>query len=88
MEQVPGSRWIPRILVFPRNEMKLFVRGLKTRKGRQDSKFGFGIYDDSITGEAHIVQERGDKHRRFRDYSDHLLEKSVVSLRQFLQQSK
>ena len=56
--------------------MSDFIESCKTVQGNPDRMFGFGFNDG-----RKIVQTRGDQNREFRDYTDHLLEKSVEKIR-------
>ena len=71
--------WAPVILVFSRAEMRIFLRGVKTRQGKPDRMFGFGFDDMSA-----IFQTRGDRHRRHHDFSEHLLHMKITDLKSFL----
>lgn len=59
--------------------MRQFLRGVKTVSGEPDKMFGFGFDDPNA-----MYQTRGDPHRRFLEFSDHLLERRVGALRRFL----
>jgi len=74
-----GSWWVPQILLFSQAEMRRFLRGVRTVAGKPDRMFGVGFNDPS-----EAVQTRGDSKRRYRDFSDHLLSKSLSGLRKFL----
>lgn len=72
------SWWAPVILVFSQREMRGFLRRVKTRRGTRDRMFGFGFDDGSA-----VFQTRGDQHRRYRDYSTHLLKRKVSEIKAF-----
>jgi len=55
-------------LLFTLAEMNQLMSSCRTVGGTPDRMFGFGFDSD-----ARIVQTRGDQHRRFVDYTDHLL---------------
>ncbi len=55
-------------LLFTFTEMRKMISSCRTVGGSPDGMFGFGFDSD-----ARIVQTRGDQHRRFIDYTDHLL---------------
>ncbi len=74
-----GTWWAPQILLFSQVEMRRFLREVRTVAGKPDPMFGFGFNDP---GEA--LQTRGDPARRHRDFSDHLLPRSLSRLRNFL----
>jgi hypothetical protein len=74
-----GTWWAPQILLFSQAEMRRFLRGVRTVAGKPDRMFGFGFNDPS-----EAVQTRGDAARRYRDFSDHLLPRSLSRLRKFL----
>ena len=75
-----GTWWAPQILLFSQTEMRRFLRGVRTVRGKKrDSFFGF-VFNQA--GDA--VQERGDSKRRFRDFSKHLLSRRVAKLSRFL----
>ena len=74
-----GGWWAPQILLFTQREMRLFMRSVRTVKGKPDRMFGFG-FDEP----RHVYQTRGDKNRRGHDYSPHVLERRVGMLRSFL----
>lgn len=74
-----GGWWAPQILLFTQGEMRRFLRGVRTVAGKPDRMFGFG-FDEP----RRVYQTRGDRHRRGRDYSAHLLERRVGMLRRFL----
>jgi len=73
------SWWSQLILVFSHEEMSRFLASVKTVRGKRDKMFGFGFDTPS-----RIEQTRGDQLRRFKDYTDHLLEQRVAMLRDFL----
>ena len=74
-----GTWWAPQILVFTQNEMKQFLRTVRTVGGKRDAMFGFGF--DSP---GHAFQTRGDSARRYRDFSKHLLPRRLAMLRKFV----
>ena len=74
-----GTWWAPQILLFSQAEMRRFLRGVRTVAGKPDRMFGFGFNDPS-----EAVQTRGDSARRHRDFSDHLLPRSLDRLRKFV----
>ncbi len=74
-----GTWWAPQILVFSQPEMRRFLRSVKTVAGKRDRMFGFGF---NKPDEA--VQLRGDRYRRHRDFSQHLLGHRVGILRRFI----
>ncbi len=74
-----GSWWAPVIIVFSQREMRRFLRTVKTRGGHRDKMFGFGFNDPGL-----IIQTRGDRNRRYRDYSSHLLKRKVREIKAFL----
>ena len=68
-----GIRWYRDCtLLFTQEEMRRFMSKCLTRGGKPDRMFAFGFDDD-----RKVVQTRGDKHRRFRDYTRFLLSKRV-----------
>lgn len=77
-----GRRWYKDCtLLFTQNEMKKFMSSCRTRGGKLDRMFGFG-FDD----ERKVVQTRGDKDRRFKNYSRYLLSNRISRLRAALSQ--
>jgi hypothetical protein len=74
-----GTWWAPQIMLFSQGEMRKFLAGVETVGGKADKMFGFG-FDEP--GEAY--QTRGDRQRRFREFSGHLLERRVEALVSFL----
>jgi hypothetical protein len=75
-----GTWCVPQILLFSQKEMRRFLGSVRTVRGdKRDSFFGFGL-----NRLGHAVQERGDSKRRSRDFSKHLLPRSVVKLSTFL----
>ena len=74
-----SSWWSPVILLFAHDEMRTFLESIRTRAGNPDRMFGFG-FDD----EKHIFQTRGDSERLHAELSQHLLQRKVGSLREFL----
>ena len=74
-----GGWWTPLILLFTQGEMRRFLRSVRTVAGKPDQMFGFG-FDEP----RHVYQTRGDRRRRGRDYSMHLLEQRVGMLRSSL----
>ncbi len=73
------SWWSPIILLFTYEEMRSFVATVKTVGGKRDKMFGFGF-----SGPDRVIQIRGDKHRQFRDFSDHLVTRRIALLRKRL----
>lgn len=71
-----SSWWSQVIMVFSNSEMKSFIDSVKTKIGKKDRMFGFGFND-----EKKIVQTRGDMHRRFKDFSKHLLKNKIDDLK-------
>jgi hypothetical protein len=65
------------LLTYP--EMKKFIDNCLTVKGTTDKMFGFGF--DSP---KQIFQTRGDKKRRFRNFSDYLLEQRIDDIKKYL----
>jgi hypothetical protein len=63
-------------LLFTQQEMKNFMSSCRTRGGKPDRMFGFG-FDD----ERKVVQTRGDKDRRFKDYTRFLLSMRISLLK-------
>ena len=74
-----GSWWSPMILVFSQREMRKFLAKVKTVGGKRDRMFGFGF--DSPEA---VYQTRGDRLRRFLDFSEHVLERRTTDLQRFL----
>lgn len=70
--------WAPQILLFSQREMRHFLRNVRTVSGKRDPMFGFG-FDEP----RHVYLTRGDKYRRGREYSAHVLERRVGVLRRF-----
>jgi len=66
-------------LLFTRKEMKQFMSTCLTVGGTYDKMFGFGFDNDQ-----QIIQTRGDQKRRFKDYTDHLLENRIDIIENFL----
>lgn len=75
-----GTWWAPQILLFSQVEMRKFLTRVRTVGGTRDRMFGFG-FDDPKT----VYQTRGDRLRRFLEFSDHILERRGGDLRQFLE---
>lgn len=75
-----GTWWAPQILLFSKAEMRKFLANVKTVGGKRDPMFGFGFDDPGTT-----YQTRGDRLRRFLDFSDHILERRTSHLRRFLE---
>jgi hypothetical protein len=74
-----GTWWAPQILLFSQEEMRLFLRNVRTKGGKRDSYFYFEF---NQAGEA--VLTRGDSKGRHRDFSTHLLSPRLAELRRFL----
>lgn len=74
-----GTWWSPLILVFTQQEMRAFLKKVRTVAGTPDRMFGFGF--DSPD---QVFQTRGDSRRRFRDHSEHLLCARVALIRKRL----
>jgi len=74
-----GSWWSPQILVFTQMEMRRLLRSIRTAKGKPDSMFGFG-FDTA----DEVVQTRGYKGRKQRDFSRFLLSERIGALRRAL----
>jgi hypothetical protein len=74
-----GSWWSPQILLFSQLEMRDFLKNVRTVGGKRDQMFGFGFNHAS-----EAVQNRGDSKRRYQDFSEHLLSRSLAKLRGFL----
>ena len=66
-------------LLFTQTEMKSFMASCRTRAGKPDRMFGFG-FDD----EHKVVQTRGDKDRRFKDYTGFSLSRRISVLKKIL----
>jgi hypothetical protein len=77
-----GTWWTPQILVFSCNEMRRFLRSVKTVSGKRDHMFGFGFNNP---GES--FQTRGDMTRSYRSFANHLLRARLGRLRRFLSMS-
>lgn len=72
-----GTHWYRDCtLLFTQEEMKKFMAKCLTRGGKPDRMFGFG-FDD----ERKVVQTRGDKDRRFKDFTRFLLSKRISLLK-------
>ncbi len=69
-------------LLFTQDEMKHFIERCLTVAGNPDRMFGFGFDSD-----AKVVQTRGDKDRRFKDYTSYLLDKKVGVLKRYLERT-
>jgi hypothetical protein len=74
-----GTWWAPQVLLFSQSEMKRFLKNVRTVSGRPDRMFGFGFNDPT-----EAAQLRGDRHRRYLDFSEHLLARRAGKLRRFL----
>jgi hypothetical protein len=66
-------------LLFTQEEMKKFMSSCLTVGGTPDKMFGFGFSDES-----RVVQTRGDRDRRFRDFTRRLLDNRVHLLKRKL----
>lgn len=66
-------------LLFTQDEMKTFMSSCLTVSGTPDKMFGFGFSD-----ETRVVQTRGDKSRRLRDFTGWLLNNRVQLLKEAL----
>lgn len=66
-------------LLFTQKEMKNFMSSCLTVGGKPDRMFGFGFSDES-----RVVQTRGDKDRRYKDFTGLLLDNRVHLLRRKL----
>jgi hypothetical protein len=73
------SWWHPVILLFSQQEMRRFLRSVKTVGGTPHKMFGFGF--DAPT---QVFQTRGDRRRRFLEFSTYLLPRRVRRLKEFL----
>ena len=60
-------------------EMDRFLKTVRTVAGKRDRMFGFG-FDRPVE----VFQTRGDRARRYRDYSAYLLERHIREMRRFL----
>jgi hypothetical protein len=74
-----GTWWAPQILLFSQDEMRRFLRQVRTRTGSRDRMFGFG-FDRA----DQAFQTRGDRARHFKDFSHCLLPRRLEKLRRFL----
>ena len=75
-----GAEWYKDCtLLFNFQEMKEFMSSCLTVKGSLDQMFGFGFDDRSK-----IVQSRGDKERRSKDFTRYLLETRISDLKERL----
>ena len=74
-----GFRWQHLVLAFTRAEMASFLRSVRTRGGKPDSKFDFG-FDDAMR----VFQTRGDSRRRFNEFTHRLFENRTTEMRQGL----
>jgi len=74
-----ASWWSTLVLVFSTEEMRAFIRSVKTVGGKPDGKFGFG-FDEPVS----VIQTRGDQHRRYLDFSGHTLANRARHIREFL----
>ena len=75
-----GTWWAPQILLFSQGEMRKFLASVKTVGGKRDRMFGFG-FDHPDT----VYQTRGDRLRRFLDFSRHIIERRTTDLQGFLE---
>lgn len=66
-------------LLFTYAEMLSFLQSCHTVAGKRDGKFGFGF--DS---EAKVEQTRGDRHRKYVDYTQYLLEHRLPLIRKHI----
>lgn len=66
-------------LLFTQDEMKEFMTSCLTVGGTPDKMFGFGFSD-----ETRVVQIRGDKNRRHKDFTGWLLDSRVQLLKKAL----
>ncbi len=66
-------------LLFTQKEMGAFISSCRTVGGKPDQMFGFGFSDESK-----VVQTRGDKDRRNKDFTKWLLDNRVHMLRKKL----
>ena len=74
-----GTWWAAWILLFSQSEMRRFLRGVRTVRGKRDRMFGFGFDRPD-----QAFQTRGDPKRRFSEFSRHLLSRRLGMLRRFL----
>jgi len=74
-----GAWWTPQILLFSRNEMRKFLRSVRTVGGKRDPYFGF-----SFDRPNEALLARGDPKRRNPDFSKHLLSRHLDKLSRFL----
>jgi hypothetical protein len=74
-----GSWWAPMVMVFTQKEMRRFLNRVKTMSGSTDKMFAFGFDEPNA-----VYQTRGDRRRRYADFSDHLLRRRLRMLRHFL----
>jgi hypothetical protein len=74
-----GTWWAPQILLFTQKEMRKFLKSVRTLGGKRDSMFGFGF-----DAPGHAFQTRGDARRRYKDYSEYLLNRRVPVLKRFV----
>jgi len=77
------SWWSQLIMAFTHKEMREFLASVKTRAGKPDKMFGFGF--DSPD---HIEQSRGDQHRRYLDFTSHLLFRKIDEIKRFLGEAR
>jgi hypothetical protein len=75
-----SSRWASVIMVFTNSDKKKFIKSVKTTSGKPDRMFGYGFDDDKK-----IKQTRGDRHRKSKDYSKHLLIHQISNIKKSLQ---
>ena len=66
-------------LLFTQEEMKDFMASCRTRAGKPDPMFGFGFDDESK-----VVQTRGDKDRRSKDFTRYALPRRISLLKKAL----
>jgi hypothetical protein len=66
-------------LVFTSQEMKNFMSNCFAVNGNPDRMFGFG-FDD----ETKIIQTRGDKDRKYIDFTDFSLERRIAKIKDAL----
>ncbi len=78
-----GTWWSPVILLFTQQEMRRFLNSVKTKGGTRDRMFGFGFNTPK-----RVYQTRGDARRRFQEYSEHILSRTVQQLKAFLSADK
>jgi hypothetical protein len=71
--------WSPLVMVFSTEEMRSFLKSVRTVGGKPDRQFGFGFDLPSA-----VFQTRGDQRREYQDFSSHILEKRARRIRHFL----